>query len=225
MTDVATTLHNRSRCRVPYTLIMCQNQAREVLFVKRFQPPYPGRWNFVGGKIHRQESPRESACRELLEEAGIRRHPKYMKFCGMAVWPEDTENRYCGMFLFRTRFNRSSYNFSQRSLMDEGLLSWNPIEPIGDVRDYVPNLAPLLEAFAYGQEFPVIMFHEMKDDTVLQCTYYKIKKDWPRLCDCISNDSIFHLESLVGTYIVPVSNFTAHHRSHQTPRRFETMPR
>jgi len=44
---------------------------RSVLLVKRARPPFAGLWSLPGGKSEGAEAPRETACRELIEETGI----------------------------------------------------------------------------------------------------------------------------------------------------------
>jgi ADP-ribose pyrophosphatase YjhB (NUDIX family) len=44
---------------------------RQVLLVKRKRAPFAGLWSLPGGKTERGETPRETACRELMEETGI----------------------------------------------------------------------------------------------------------------------------------------------------------
>ncbi len=44
---------------------------RRVLLVKRGRAPFAGLWSLPGGKSEGDETPRETACRELKEETGI----------------------------------------------------------------------------------------------------------------------------------------------------------
>jgi 8-oxo-dGTP diphosphatase len=44
---------------------------RSVLLVKRARPPFAGLWSLPGGKTEGAEAPRETACRELMEETGV----------------------------------------------------------------------------------------------------------------------------------------------------------
>jgi 8-oxo-dGTP diphosphatase len=46
-------------------------KGRSVLLVKRARPPFAGLWSLPGGKTEGAETPRETACRELMEETGI----------------------------------------------------------------------------------------------------------------------------------------------------------
>jgi 8-oxo-dGTP diphosphatase len=46
-------------------------KGRSVLLVKRARPPFAGLWSLPGGKTDGAEAPRETACRELMEETGI----------------------------------------------------------------------------------------------------------------------------------------------------------
>jgi 8-oxo-dGTP diphosphatase len=44
---------------------------RKVLLVRRKHAPFAGLWSLPGGKAEGRETPRETACRELMEETGI----------------------------------------------------------------------------------------------------------------------------------------------------------
>jgi ADP-ribose pyrophosphatase YjhB (NUDIX family) len=44
---------------------------RKVLLVRRKHAPFAGLWSLPGGKAEGQETPRETACRELKEETGL----------------------------------------------------------------------------------------------------------------------------------------------------------
>jgi 8-oxo-dGTP diphosphatase len=44
---------------------------RQVLLVRRKHAPFAGLWSLPGGKAEGDETPRETACRELREETGL----------------------------------------------------------------------------------------------------------------------------------------------------------
>src|ERR1700730_11878872 len=46
-------------------------KGRSVLLVKSARPPVAGLWSLPGGTTEGAEAPRETACRELMEETGI----------------------------------------------------------------------------------------------------------------------------------------------------------
>lgn len=50
-------------------------RGRDVLLVRRANPPDAGRWGFPGGKIERGEPLAQAALRELREETGVRAEP------------------------------------------------------------------------------------------------------------------------------------------------------
>ena len=53
-------------------VVIIPNKNLEVLILKRSSKcSYPGKWNFIGGKIELGETTKEGAKREVLEEAGI----------------------------------------------------------------------------------------------------------------------------------------------------------
>lgn len=55
-----------------YNCIMIYSQSgRELLFCKRIEDPYKGKYNLVGGKIEAGEDGFAAAYRELFEETGI----------------------------------------------------------------------------------------------------------------------------------------------------------
>lgn len=55
-----------------YNCIAIYNKDRDkLLFCKRLNDPYKGKYNFVGGKIAENESSFHAAYRELYEETGI----------------------------------------------------------------------------------------------------------------------------------------------------------
>ena len=52
-------------------IVVFNKDKSEVLFCKRAKEPFKGQYNFVGGKVEKDESPINAAYRELEEETGI----------------------------------------------------------------------------------------------------------------------------------------------------------
>ena len=52
-------------------IVVFNKDKSEVLFCKRTKEPFKGQYNFVGGKVEKDESPINAAYRELEEETGI----------------------------------------------------------------------------------------------------------------------------------------------------------
>lgn len=73
---------------LPYkvaTLLYCFNERDEVLLMERAQRPNLGLWSPCGGKLHTEvgESPHSCACREALEEIGMKIEPKDLHLTGI----------------------------------------------------------------------------------------------------------------------------------------------
>jgi 8-oxo-dGTP diphosphatase len=87
------------------TLLYCFNERGEVLLLERAQEPNRGLWSPPGGKLHTEigESPFACACREALEELGLKLTPRDMHLAGLI-----SEHGYEGqahwlMFLFEVK--------------------------------------------------------------------------------------------------------------------------
>lgn len=52
-------------------IIVSNKNGNELLMCKRTKPPYQGMYNFVGGKVEKNEKGISAAYRELFEETGI----------------------------------------------------------------------------------------------------------------------------------------------------------
>lgn len=52
-------------------IVVFNNNLQKVLFCIRAKEPYKGLYNFVGGKVEKNESNDDAAYRELYEETGI----------------------------------------------------------------------------------------------------------------------------------------------------------
>lgn len=73
---------------LPYkiaTLLYCFNEQDEALLLHRKQKPNLGLWSPCGGKLHMDEgeSPYACACREALEEIGMKISPRDLHLTGI----------------------------------------------------------------------------------------------------------------------------------------------
>ncbi len=94
--------------KLPYrvaTLLYCFNRQDEVLLLERSQEPNLGLWSPCGGKLHTAigESPYACACREALEELGLKITSDDLHLTGLV-----SEHGYQGqahwlMFLFEIK--------------------------------------------------------------------------------------------------------------------------
>ena len=98
---------------LPYkiaTLLYCFNSRDEVLLLERAQEPNLGLWSPCGGKLHTEEgeSPYACACREALEELGLKITSSELHLAGLI-----SEHGYLGqshwlMFLFEIKVRLSA---------------------------------------------------------------------------------------------------------------------
>ena len=87
--------------------------------VKKEKDIHKGKWNGLGGKLEPEESPEESAIREIKEESGFDMHS--LKFAGHLFFPAfDKEKNDWSVFVF------TSDDFSGLQLENtpEGNLEW-----------------------------------------------------------------------------------------------------
>ena len=130
--------------------------------VKRAKPPYPGHWNFLGGKIDGRESPTDAARRELREESGIEVPSRVLEFRGIAVWPCDgASHTLLGMYLFAAQLGREPRRYRQTSLLHEGVVAWLRQSELSSrsLGAVVPNYDVLLSCFVRDDGIPVTLFH------------------------------------------------------------------
>src|SRR6266436_2918031 len=93
---------------LPYkvaTLLYCFNERDEVLLMERAQEPNLGLWSPCGGKLHTDEgeSPYACACREGLEEMGLRLGPENLHLTGLISEHGYEGNAHWLMFLFEVK--------------------------------------------------------------------------------------------------------------------------
>jgi 8-oxo-dGTP diphosphatase len=154
---------------IPYTLIACLNQHRELFMVKRTKPPFVGRWNFIGGKIEVGETPASAAIRELHEEASRHASPKRLSFRGIALWPDTSDvDQYLGMFMFRFYDRIGKAQSKQLGLLHEGVTAWISLDLLFGPSEFkaVPNFELIATQILEPKNCPAVLCHEVDGDVV-----------------------------------------------------------
>jgi 8-oxo-dGTP diphosphatase len=91
---------------------------------------HAGKWNGLGGKLEKDESPFVAAQREFSEEAGIVLSERYFRCVGVLQFPNfkahKSEDWWVSVFRVNfTEKDQAKVN-SVRSICDEGTLEWIP---------------------------------------------------------------------------------------------------
>lgn len=107
------------------TLIYVRSAGRTLMIhrIKKENDVHQGKWNGIGGKLERGETPEECAVREAHEETGLRiRHPRLH---GILTFPDFAAGHDWYVYVF------SATEFSG-DLIDspEGRLEWIPDEKL-----------------------------------------------------------------------------------------------
>ncbi|WP_010268673.1 NUDIX domain-containing protein [Paenibacillus senegalensis] len=108
---------------IAYNLCLTR-QGDKILLLNREKAAWMGRWNGVGGKVMRNESPRESMVRELEEETGITSYE--LTFKGLVTWSLEGSG-YGGMFLYLADID-SEIDYPTPIKTREGILDWKSVE-------------------------------------------------------------------------------------------------
>ncbi|CAG9621893.1 NUDIX hydrolase [Sutcliffiella rhizosphaerae] len=118
---------------LPYTMCFIKRKDT-VLLLLRTKDPNNGKWNGVGGKIEKDETPLASVIRETREESGLIIND--MTFRGIVTW-----NKRTGMYVYVG-------NDFEGSLMKdgpEGKLEWKSKEWIVSSSEVVSNIKFFLD--------------------------------------------------------------------------------
>ncbi|MGD6832866.1 NUDIX hydrolase [Sutcliffiella halmapala] len=160
---------------LPYTIcfIQCEDS---ILLLHRNKAPNKGKWNGVGGKIEKDETPYYAVFRETLEETGLL--IKDLTFRGVVSW-----NNKGGMYVF-------TGTEMEGILKDgpEGILEWKSLEWIKTSDQVVSNM-PLFLPEVLGAEPPKEhAFTYSVDGEIMD---YQMKKLSPSIVESAEKQSSF----------------------------------
>ncbi|WP_085520640.1 NUDIX hydrolase [Tuberibacillus sp. Marseille-P3662] len=100
-------------------------QDTKILLLNREFSPWLGRWNGVGGKLEKDERPRESMIREIHEETQI--NPSCLYFKGLITWTNSEGGEFGGLYLYLADIPENDV-YQTPIKTDEGILDWKDID-------------------------------------------------------------------------------------------------
>jgi 8-oxo-dGTP diphosphatase len=106
-----------------YTIAFIK-RGNEILLLNRESPSWMGSWNGVGGKLEKDETPRDCILREIREETGI--VLQEITYKGNVTWDVD-QQYYNGMYAFVAEIPET-YDYITPIKTDEGILDWKKID-------------------------------------------------------------------------------------------------
>lgn len=106
--------------KINYTLAFCMTD-NNVLMLLRKRPPNQNKWNGLGGKIEKGETPDFNIKRELLEEAGIKVVVAKQNYKGIVKWIAPDRNIIGGTHLYFFDLPKLP-RFENQVKTDEGIL-------------------------------------------------------------------------------------------------------
>lgn len=116
---------------IKYTLAFLIKD-KKVLMIWRNKEPWIGYWNGIGGKIEKNETPKESIIREVLEETEIDVSHSDIQYKGIVTWTnfkDHTEKTpKIGMHTFVINLKSSFKTWTAAKNTKEGILSWIELE-------------------------------------------------------------------------------------------------
>lgn len=118
----------------------------EILMLNRNSSPDMGKWNGVGGKFEKGETPLQCIIRETFEETGIRLGKEDVVYSGAVTW--ESENGNAGMYAFITEVH-TDFEYNSPIETQEGVLCWKPIDWICSPKNlgvvgHVPHFLPVM---------------------------------------------------------------------------------
>ena len=123
---------------------------------------HAGKWNGLGGKCEKDESPWEAATREVFEESGLELSPAQLKMLGVLQFPnfKPHKNEDWIVFVFVATLNAGEAQ-ELRPTCEEGTLHWIPEKDLlslnlwpGDVHfiPYVLETKPFAGTIWYSKQ-------------------------------------------------------------------------
>ncbi|MGM0835385.1 MAG: NUDIX hydrolase [Bacillota bacterium] len=125
---------------LPYTICFIQKED-SILLLHRNKAPNKGKWNGVGGKIEKDETPYNAVFRETLEETGL--IIKDLTFRGTVSW-----NNKGGMYVYTGTEMEGTLQEGP-----EGKLEWKRLEWVKTSDQVVSNM-PIFLPEVLGPESP-----------------------------------------------------------------------
>ena len=102
-------------------MVILRNK-EQFLLLKRANPPHPGKYLPVGGKLEPFEDPYAAAIRETFEETGL--HLDHLSFCGILIESSPTP------YNWQSSIYLSDIEYMTPPFCDEGQLEWVPFQKI-----------------------------------------------------------------------------------------------
>jgi 8-oxo-dGTP diphosphatase len=171
-----------ARRAIPAVLIYARSPDGRVLMIHRNASDRPGdyhagKWNGLGGKCDADESPREAACREFEEEAGVKLPEERFAALGTLTFPNFKAHKGEDWIVFVFTVEIAAAEVSHiLNRSEEGELHWIPVEDLlklnlwpGD-RHFIPFVAsrtPFLGTIWY--QGPQVIRHWVE---VLGCSAF-----------------------------------------------------
>lgn len=173
---------------LPYTICFCLC-GDSVLMLYRRKPPNKHRWNGLGGKRERDESPLDCVRREVLEESGVDLNDAAgLRFAGTVTWPTgaDPTSASRGMYAYVATLPPDWPVWDGGRHVPEGMLCWQPVawvcDPSNpDVVDNIPHILPLMLEHA----FPVEYYCDYRGDDLVGVVARPLEAGWQMASDAI----------------------------------------
>lgn len=98
---------------------------------------HSGKWNGLGGKLERDESPLEAAVREVTEESGLRLPAEWFRPLGVLQFPNFKAHKHedwlCTVIEVRVPDSERKRIETQALRGPEGDLHWVPVSDLGEL--------------------------------------------------------------------------------------------